>query len=107
MKGKFTSVDSKSLTPINICSTYKIVLTEEMINDSVAECATCDMISTEDYYSLNLVNFVFHPSESHPKINSKTNHALIQEAFNMKMLRSNVALFFNVNTNVIISLGKQ
>ena len=58
MKGKFTSIDLKSLTPINICSTCKTVLTEEMINDGVAECASCNMIST-DYNSLNLVSIVF------------------------------------------------
>ena len=58
MKGKFTSTNLKSLTPINICSTCKTVLTEEMINDGVAECASCNMIST-DYNSLNLVSIVF------------------------------------------------
>ena len=51
MKGKFISVDLKSLTPINICSTWKTVLTEEMINYGVVECASCNMIST-DYNSL-------------------------------------------------------
>ena len=116
MKGKFTSIDLKSLTPINICSTCKTVLTEEMINDGVAECASCNMIST-DYNSLNLVNNAFQPSESHQKFNFKANHALLEEAFKMnvknsgkiarEMLRSNIALSFNVNTNVIISLGKQ
>ena len=58
MKGKFTSIDLKSLTPINICLTCKTLLTEEMINDGVAECASCNMIST-DYNSLNLVSIVF------------------------------------------------
>ena len=38
MKGKFTSIDSKSFTPINICSTCETVLAEENINDGVAEC---------------------------------------------------------------------
>ena len=80
MKVKFTSIDLKSLTPINICSTCKTVLTEEMINDGVAECASCNMIST-DYDSLNLVNIVFQPSESHQKINLKANHTRIEEAF--------------------------
>ena len=51
MKVKFTSIDLKSLTPINICSTCKTVLTEEMINYGVVECASCNMIST-DYNSL-------------------------------------------------------
>ena len=51
MKGKFISADLKSLTPINICSTCKTVLTEEMINYGVVECASCNMIST-DYNSL-------------------------------------------------------
>ena len=37
MKGKFISIDLKSLTPINICLTFKTALTEEMINDGVAE----------------------------------------------------------------------
>ena len=116
MKGKFTSIDLKSLTPINICSTCKTVLTEEMINDGVAEWASCNMIST-DYNSLNLVNNASQPSESHQKFNFKANHALLEEAFKMnvknsgkiarEMLRSNIALSFNVNTNVIISLGKQ
>ena len=78
MKGKFTSIDLKSLTPINICSTCKTVLTEEMINDGVAECASCNMIST-DYNSLNLLNNVFQPGESQQKINLKANHALIEE----------------------------
>ena len=67
MKGKFTSIDLKSFTPINICSTCNTVLTEENINDGVAECASCNMISA-DYNSLNLVNIVFQPSESHQKI---------------------------------------
>ena len=58
MKGKFISTDLKSLTPINICSTCKTVLTEEMINDGVAECASCNVIST-DYNSLKSVNIVF------------------------------------------------
>ena len=58
MKGKFTSIDLKSLTPTNTCSTCKTVLTEEITNDSVAECAGCNMIST-DYNSLNLVSIVF------------------------------------------------
>ena len=86
-----------------------------MINDGVAECASCNMIST-DYDSLNLVNIVFQPSESHQKINLKANHTLIEDAFKMNVkilgrlqgnLRSNIALSFNVNTNVIISLSKQ
>ena len=116
MKGKFTSIDLKSFTPINICSTCNTVLTEENINDGVAECASCNMISA-DYNSLNLVNIVFQPSESHQKINLKVNHTLAQEAFKMniknpgkiarEMLRSNIALSFNVNTNFIISLSKQ
>ena len=58
IKGKFTFIDLKSHTPVNICSTCKTVLTEEMINDGVAECASCNMIST-DYNSLNLVSIVF------------------------------------------------
>ena len=115
MRGKFTSIDLKSLTPINIFSISKTVLTEEMINDGVAECAGCNMIST-DYNSLNLVNIVFQPSESHQKINLKANHALIEEAFKMnvknsgkiarEMIRSNIALSLKVNTNIIISLSK-
>ena len=116
MKGKFTSIDLKSLTPINICSTCKTVLTEEMINDDVAECPSCNMIST-DYNSLNLVNIVFQPRESHQKINLKANHSLIEKAFKMnvkisgkiamEMLRSSIALSINVKRNVIISLSKQ
>ena len=78
IKSKFTSIDLKSLTPMNICSTCKTVLNEEIINDSVAECASCNMIST-DYNSLNLWNNVFQPGESQQKINLKANHALIQE----------------------------
>ena len=103
MKVKFTSIDLKSLTPINICSTCKTVLTEEMINGGVAECASCNMIST-DYNSLNLVNIFFQPSEPHQKINLKANHTLIEEIFKMnvknsvknakEMLRSNIALSF-------------
>ena len=61
IKSKFTSIDLKSLTPMNICSTCKTVLNEEIINDGVAECASCNMIST-DYNSLNLVSIVFQPS---------------------------------------------
>ena len=116
MKGKFTSINLKSLTLINICSTCKTVLTEEMINDGVAECASCNMIST-DYNPLTLVINVCQPSESHQKINLKANRTLIEEAFKMnvknsrkiarEMLRSNIALSFNVNTNVIISLSKK
>ena len=41
MKDKF--VDLKSLTPINICPICKKVLTEEMINDGVVECPSCDV----------------------------------------------------------------
>ena len=78
IKSKFTSVDLKSLIPINICSTWKTFLNEEMINDGVAECASCNMIST-DYNSLNLLNNVFQPGESQQKINLKANHALIEE----------------------------
>ena len=78
IKSKFTSIDLKSLTPINICSTWKTFLNEEMINDGVAECASCNMIST-DYNSLNLLNNVFQPGESQQKINLKANHALIEE----------------------------
>ena len=64
MKGKFTSIDLKSLTPINICSTCKTVLTEEMINDGVAECASFNMIST-DYNPLNLLMCLvsIHPAK--------------------------------------------
>ena len=40
MKGKFTSIDLKTLTLVNTCSTSKTVLTEEVINDSVAECVS-------------------------------------------------------------------
>ena len=40
MKGKFTSIDLKSLTLVNTCSTCKTVLNEEVINDSVAECVS-------------------------------------------------------------------
>ena len=58
IKGKFTSTDLKSLAPINICSTCKTVLTEEMTNDGVAEYASCNMISTDNNF-LNLVNIVF------------------------------------------------
>ena len=47
MKGKFTSIDLKFLAPINICSACKTVLTEEMINDGMAECASSNMISTD------------------------------------------------------------
>ena len=32
MKGKFTSTDLKSLTPINVYSTCKTVFTKKMIN---------------------------------------------------------------------------
>ena len=116
MKGRFISIDLKPLTRINICSTCKTVLTEEIINDCVAEYASCNMIST-DYNSLNVVNIVFQPSESHQKIDLKANHTLIEEAFKVnvknsgkiarEMLRSNIALSFNVNINVIISLSKQ
>ena len=59
MKGKFTSIDLKSLTLVNTCSTCKTVLNEEVINDSVAECVSWNMISTEDHNYLNLVNIVF------------------------------------------------
>ena len=52
MKDKF--IDLKSLTPINICPICKTVLTGEMINDGVVECASCNVIST-DYNSLNLM----------------------------------------------------
>ena len=116
MKGKFTSIDLKSLTTINVCSTCKTSLTEETINDGVAECASCIMTST-DYNFLNLVNIVFQPSESHQKINLKANHSLIEKAFKMnvkisgkiamEMLRSSIALSINVKRNVIISLSKQ
>ena len=81
-----------------------------MINDGVAKCASCNMIST-DYASLNLVNIVFQPTEPHQKINLTANHTLIEEAFKMnvknsgkitkEMLRSNTVLTFNVNTNAI------
>ena len=63
------------------------------------------------------MNIVFQPSESHQKINLTANHTLIEEPFKMnvknsgkiakEMLRLNIALTFNVNTNVIISLSKQ
>ena len=64
MKGKFTSIDLKLLTPINICSTCKTVLTEEMINDGVTECASFNMIST-DYNPLNLLMCLLsiHPAK--------------------------------------------
>ena len=62
------------------------------------------------------MNIVLQPSESNQKINLTGNETLIEEAFKMnvknsgkiarEMLRSNIALTFNVNTNVIISLSK-
>ena len=78
MKGKFTSTDLKSLTPINVYSTCKTVFTEEMINYGVAECASCNLIST-DYNSLNLVTIVFQSMKSHQKTNLKADHSLIKK----------------------------
>ena len=86
MKGKFISIDLKSLTPINICLTFKTALTEEMINDGVAEWASCNMTST-DYNSLNSVNIVLQPSESHQKINLTANYTL-EEAFKINVRNS-------------------
>ena len=116
MKDKFTSIDLKSFTPINIFSTGKIFFTKEMIHDGVTECASCNMVST-DYNYLKSVNIAFQPSESQEKINLTANHPFIEESFKInvknsrkitrEMLKSNIVLTCNINTNVSISLSKQ
>ena len=72
------------------------------------------MISSDYNSSLNLVNIIFQPSDSHQKINLTANHTLTVFKMNVKnlgkianeMLRSNIGLTFNRNKNVIISLSK-
>ena len=74
------------------------------------------MISSDYNSSLNLVNIIFQPSDSHQKINLTANHTLTEAVFKMnvknlgkiakEMLRSNIGLTFNRNTNFIISLSK-
>ena len=87
MKDKFTLVNLQFFTSVNVGLTCKTVFTKEMINDGVAECASCNMIS-RDYKSVNLVNIFLQPSESHQNINLTANHTLIEEAFEMNVKNS-------------------